>query len=357
MLLRKAEVEVGIVTDGQWWAIVWAKDGKPTGSGMVNALTWAEEPLLRDAFLTLIDQRASAPRTPNSACRDSSSAANSRPRRSPRRSAPRSASRSSSWSRRSPRPGSRAARARRPRSAHREAGRRLPGRRHGDDARRVPALRRGARDAARPSSSTGTPTPSAICSTTSKQQAADGEEHLDESYDAWHRLLAVSQALYAGVNYDEMRMPAYGGSLLDPDALPVAARHRRARAAAEGLRPGDAARARVGADGDGAGASATDLLPRHRRRADRLHLRGTARLHLRRRSKTTSCSAWSARTARSRRSTLATLHELYDDATRRQGVRDRAARLDQGGPAGGQAGRPRRSSRSSYDADGRRSRA
>ena len=31
--------------------------GKPTGSGIVNALTWAEEPLLRDAFLTLIDQR------------------------------------------------------------------------------------------------------------------------------------------------------------------------------------------------------------------------------------------------------------------------------------------------------------
>ena len=57
MLLRKAQVEVGIVTDGQWWAIVWAKDGTPTGSGMVNALTWAEEPLLRDAFLTLIDQR------------------------------------------------------------------------------------------------------------------------------------------------------------------------------------------------------------------------------------------------------------------------------------------------------------
>ena len=57
MLLRKAQVEVGIVTDGQWWAIVWAKEGKPTGSGMVNALTWAEEPLLRDAFLTLIDQR------------------------------------------------------------------------------------------------------------------------------------------------------------------------------------------------------------------------------------------------------------------------------------------------------------
>ena len=63
-----------------------------------------------------------------------------------------------------------------------------------------------------------------------KQRAADGEEHLDETYDAWHRLLAVSEALYAGVNYDEMRMPAYGGSLLDPGPVPVAARHRSAMA-------------------------------------------------------------------------------------------------------------------------------
>ena len=37
----RPSVEVGIVTDGRWWAIVWAKDGKPTGSGMVDALTWA----------------------------------------------------------------------------------------------------------------------------------------------------------------------------------------------------------------------------------------------------------------------------------------------------------------------------
>ncbi|MEP9415808.1 SAM-dependent DNA methyltransferase [Gordonia sp. VNQ95] len=50
--------------------------------------------------------------------------------------------------------------------------------------------------------------------------ATDGEELLDETYDVWHRLLAVSDALYGGVNYDEMRMPAYGGSLLDPNRFP-----------------------------------------------------------------------------------------------------------------------------------------
>lgn len=49
---------------------------------------------------------------------------------------------------------------------------------------------------------------------------AHGEEHLDETHDVWHRLLAVSDALYFGVNYDEMRMPAYGGSLLDPARFP-----------------------------------------------------------------------------------------------------------------------------------------
>ena len=107
MLLRKAQVEVGIVTDGQWWAVVWAKEGKPTGSGMVNALTWAEEPLLRTPSSPSSISAASAPPTQNSACPASSSAANSRQRRSPRRLAPRSDAPSSYSSRRSPKPGSR----------------------------------------------------------------------------------------------------------------------------------------------------------------------------------------------------------------------------------------------------------
>ncbi len=32
----------------------------------------------------------------------------------------------------------------------------------------------------------------------------------------WHRLLATSQALYRGASFENMRMPAYGGSLFDP---------------------------------------------------------------------------------------------------------------------------------------------
>ena len=53
---------------------------------------------------------------------------------------------------------------------------------------------------------------------------------------------------------------------------------------------------------DRQGRGAPDLLPRHRRRADRLHLRGPARLHLRHRSSQTIPRPRSARPARSPRS-------------------------------------------------------
>ena len=36
----------------------------------------------------------------------------------------------------------------------------------------------------------------------------------------WHRLLATSQALYRGASFENLRMPAYGGSLFDPARFP-----------------------------------------------------------------------------------------------------------------------------------------
>ncbi len=44
----------------------------------------------------------------------------------------------------------------------------------------------------------------------------EGEEALDGTHLTWHRLLATSQALYAGASFEDMRLPAYGGSLFDP---------------------------------------------------------------------------------------------------------------------------------------------
>lgn len=219
MLLRKAQVEVGIVTDGQWWALVWAKEGKPTGSGMVNALTWAEEPLLRDAFFTLINQRRfraadAEERLPRLFERSEleaeeiTAALGTQVRRSVELlvqafSEARLAAANA---------GDPDALTQKPDDAYQAAVTVM--------MRIVFLLFAEERDML--------PTEQLYWDSYAvkdllddlRSQAGGGEEHLDETYDAWHRLLAVSQALHGGVNYDEMRMPAYGGSLLDPDRFP-----------------------------------------------------------------------------------------------------------------------------------------
>ena len=48
----------------------------------------------------------------------------------------------------------------------------------------------------------------------------EGEESMDGTSLTWHRLLATSCALHGGVNTEDMRIPAYGGSLFDPERFP-----------------------------------------------------------------------------------------------------------------------------------------
>jgi len=54
------------------------------------------------------------------------------------------------------------------------------------------------------------------------QEQADrhGEEVLERRFDAWSRLLATFRALYGGIHHQDLRLPAYGGSLFDPDRYP-----------------------------------------------------------------------------------------------------------------------------------------
>jgi hypothetical protein len=54
------------------------------------------------------------------------------------------------------------------------------------------------------------------------REAADqyGEEVVSRRSDAWCRLLATFRAVYGGVENDALRLPAYGGSLFDPDRFP-----------------------------------------------------------------------------------------------------------------------------------------
>ncbi len=47
-----------------------------------------------------------------------------------------------------------------------------------------------------------------------------GEEVLSYRKNAWSRLLAIFRAVYGGVEHENMRMPALGGSLFDPDRFP-----------------------------------------------------------------------------------------------------------------------------------------
>jgi len=54
------------------------------------------------------------------------------------------------------------------------------------------------------------------------QETADhyGEEVLERRSDAWARLLATFRAVHGGIAHQDLLMPAYGGSLFDPDRYP-----------------------------------------------------------------------------------------------------------------------------------------
>jgi len=54
----------------------------------------------------------------------------------------------------------------------------------------------------------------------SAEQNLHGEEIGDRRAAAWPRLLATFAAVYEGCEYDEMRIPPYGGSLFDPARYP-----------------------------------------------------------------------------------------------------------------------------------------
>ena len=54
------------------------------------------------------------------------------------------------------------------------------------------------------------------------QATADrhGEEVLEKRFDAWVRLLSTFRAIFAGIEHDQLRIAAHGGSLFDPDRFP-----------------------------------------------------------------------------------------------------------------------------------------
>lgn len=57
-------------------------------------------------------------------------------------------------------------------------------------------------------------------STLRTQLRAESDEILERRGDAWSRLLAVFRAVYGGIDHENLRLPALGGSLFDPNRFP-----------------------------------------------------------------------------------------------------------------------------------------
>ncbi len=57
VLLRARDVPVGLVTDGRWWAMVWAPRGGTTGAAVWDAGLFTEEPETLRAFVALLERR------------------------------------------------------------------------------------------------------------------------------------------------------------------------------------------------------------------------------------------------------------------------------------------------------------
>lgn len=219
-LLRASGVPIGIVTDGRWWALVSGQKDILVASGIVDALTWAEETRTRDAFLTLIHRRqiiGGAPdeRLPQlfresvAAAEEVTEALGSQVRRAVELLV-------QSFS-----------------EANTDA------RRHGRDTvlpadgdsvyqacvtvmMQVVFLLFAEERGLLPQSHLFTHGYGISGELDALEHRArdEGEESLDATSLTWHRLLATARALSQGASFEDVRIPAYGGSLFDPSRFP-----------------------------------------------------------------------------------------------------------------------------------------
>jgi len=216
-MLRGANVPIGIVTDGRWWALVSAQPDIMLAYGIIDAQTWIEEPLTRNAFLTLFGRQYliggdPAERLPAlftksvAAAEEITEALGSQVRRAVELLIQAFAETAAESRRRGladPLPAD-------PREAYDGAVTVMMRVVFLLFAEERGLLPRGALF----SQAYGI---SGELEALEHRQRHEDDESLDSTYLTWHRLLATSQALYRGVSFEDMRMPAYGGSLFDPD--------------------------------------------------------------------------------------------------------------------------------------------
>lgn len=219
-LLRENEVQVGIVTDGRWWGLVCARAGAMAASGVVDALTWIEEPRTRDAFLALIGRQHiiggdPAERLPvlfeeSVAAAEEITEALGAQVRSAVELLIQSLSESAADADRRGLPDP------------------LPTRTHDTYEAAVTVMMRVvfllfAEERGLLPSGELFDQGYGIAQELDRliaRETEESEEALDSTSLTWHRLLATSQALFGGASFESLRMPAYGGSLFDSARFP-----------------------------------------------------------------------------------------------------------------------------------------
>jgi hypothetical protein len=219
-LLRSNGVPIGIVTDGRWWGLVCARENAMAASGVVDSLTWVEEPRTRDAFLAVISRQHIIGGDPNErlpvlfhesvAAAEEITEALGAQVRSAVELLIQSFSESAADAQRRGEPDP------------------LPPDTHETYEAAVTVMMRivfllfAEERGLLPSGELfeqgyGI---SRELDHLQSREAEESEEALDATSLTWHRLLATSHALYSGASFENMRVPAYGGSLFDPTRFP-----------------------------------------------------------------------------------------------------------------------------------------
>jgi hypothetical protein len=219
-LLRTGAVPIGVVTDGRWWAVVSVREKTMVASGIVDAQTWIDEPLTRNAFIELLrpvrliggkpeDRLTELFRESVTAAEEITEALGVQVRRAVELLV----------------------------QALSEAA--LDARRRGEPDP-LPANRAEVYEAAVTvmmrvvfllfAEERGLLPQSQLFALgygisdeldeLDRRLRDDGAETLDATHLTWHRLLATSQALYSGASFEDLRLPSYGGSLFDPARYP-----------------------------------------------------------------------------------------------------------------------------------------
>ncbi|WP_405183601.1 BREX-1 system adenine-specific DNA-methyltransferase PglX (plasmid) [Nocardia sp. NBC_01377] len=216
VLLRARDVPIGLVTDGRWWAVVWAPVGGTMGAAVWDASLWAEEPESLRAFVALLDRPrflgvAAEDRLPellkeSLGAQEEVTETLGRQVRDAVELLVRTLDQLDS-----------------------ESGV-LDG--VGDDdlydgvvtlMMRIVFLLFAEERRLLPSDDDVYVAAYSVSRLVEQLEAAEalvGAQALEHRTGAWHRLLAVSRALHYGVAHEDLRLPAYGGGLFDPDRYP-----------------------------------------------------------------------------------------------------------------------------------------